>query len=254
MVHHPTSPHDTQGRIDLNQLQNILQQQSKELPVPLDGKKIISVAHHIPYSCMINDRKNVSLMDQLRHADQQQRLPQQQDSQQQTAVGRRNSVLLSPSTFDAAPISHLAKRRSSTLPSFGETEQWELSQRRGHAAMYAGIDSLKDRYRTLYIGATGNLHCRKTKEIIPTDSITEEERAGLCELLKSKHDIVPIFVPDNIGYGHYEGYCKQVLWPLLHYIMWNETVAEKRYWEDYVRVNQLFADQITQHYEDGDIS
>ncbi|KAI7848686.1 glycosyltransferase family 20-domain-containing protein [Circinella umbellata] len=119
--------------------------------------------------------------------------------------------------------------------------------------MYAGIDSLKDRYRTLYIGATGNLHCKQTKEIIPTDTITEQERVGLTDLLKSKHDIVPIFVPDKTGYGHYEGYCKQVLWPLLHYIMWNETVDEKRYWEDYVKVNQLFADQVAHYYEEGDI-
>ncbi|KAI9499125.1 glycosyltransferase family 20-domain-containing protein [Zychaea mexicana] len=154
--------------------------------------------------------------------------------------------------LDAAPISQLAKRRS-TVASLGQTEQWELSQRRGHSAMYAGIESLNNDYRTLYIGATGNVYCQMTKDMVSADTINQDERDSLKEMLQSKYNMVPIFVPDKIGYGHYEGYCKQVLWPLLHYVMWNETVDEKSYWEDYVAVNRIFAEEVAKHYEDGDL-
>lgn len=47
-----------------------------------------------------------------------------------------------------------------------------------------------------------------------------------------------------------------VLWPLFHYILWDEATdgrVEKRNWEDYVFVNQQFADAIVEQYQPGDI-
>lgn len=44
------------------------------------------------------------------------------------------------------------------------------------------------------------------------------------------------------------------MWPLLHYVMWAETVDEKSYWEAYVKVNQMFANVVVEHYEPGDLS
>lgn len=48
-----------------------------------------------------------------------------------------------------------------------------------------------------------------------------------------------------------------VLWPLLHYLVWNKATdgrAEKQNWHDYVAVNQQFANTIVAHYRQGDIS
>lgn len=48
-----------------------------------------------------------------------------------------------------------------------------------------------------------------------------------------------------------------VLWPLFHYILWDEATdgrEERRNWEDYVFVNQKFADAIVEQYQTGDIS
>ena len=36
--------------------------------------------------------------------------------------------------------------------------------------------------------------------------------------------------------------------------MWSDNVDEVSFWKDYVQVNQLFADQVIEHYEEGDIS
>lgn len=47
-----------------------------------------------------------------------------------------------------------------------------------------------------------------------------------------------------------------VLWPLFHYILWDEATdgrVEQRNWDDYVFVNQQFADAIVEQYTPGDI-
>lgn len=47
-----------------------------------------------------------------------------------------------------------------------------------------------------------------------------------------------------------------VLWPLFHYILWDEATdgrIEKKSWDDYVFVNQQFADAILEQYQTGDI-
>ena len=47
-----------------------------------------------------------------------------------------------------------------------------------------------------------------------------------------------------------------VLWPLFHYILWDEATdgrIEKKNWDDYVFVNQQFADVIVEQYQTGDI-
>jgi trehalose 6-phosphate synthase/phosphatase len=45
-----------------------------------------------------------------------------------------------------------------------------------------------------------------------------------------------------------------VLWPLMHYLMWNDNVDELGFWKDYVKVNEIFANEVIKNYEQGDIS
>ena len=48
-----------------------------------------------------------------------------------------------------------------------------------------------------------------------------------------------------------------VLWPLFHYVVWDKATdgrAEKKFWRNYVAVNQCFADAVIQRYEPGDFS
>lgn len=47
---------------------------------------------------------------------------------------------------------------------------------------------------------------------------------------------------------------KKVLWPLMHYLMWSDNVDEIAFWKDYVKVNEIFAQEAINHYNDGDIS
>lgn len=187
------------GRIDSNHLQALLNMQGN-VAVPISGK-VINVAHQIPYDCVLNRSSvgDMSTVDQLRLFAAASR------RSRENSVASNGSA--SSSSLDSAPISHLAKRRS-TLPALGESPSWRLSQRQGHSAMYAGIDSLKQNYRTLYVGSTGNI-VSTVKDHIPADKVTEDERESLCQLLMSKHSVVPLFIDDHLAHGHYEGYCKQ---------------------------------------------
>jgi trehalose-6-phosphate synthase len=45
-----------------------------------------------------------------------------------------------------------------------------------------------------------------------------------------------------------------VLWPLMHYLMWSDNVDEVSFWKDYVKVNEIFAQEVIKNYEEGDIS
>lgn len=49
----------------------------------------------------------------------------------------------------------------------------------------------------------------------------------------------------------------KVLWPVFHYLVQTssgDSRAEKRHWDDYVAVNQQFADTVIDRYQPNDIS
>lgn len=48
-----------------------------------------------------------------------------------------------------------------------------------------------------------------------------------------------------------------MLWPLFHYMIWNNATdgrLERMQWEAYATVNQLYADFVSEIYQEGDIS
>jgi alpha,alpha-trehalose-phosphate synthase [UDP-forming]/trehalose-phosphatase len=49
--------------------------------------------------------------------------------------------------------------------------------------------------------------------------------------------------------NYYEGYSNQVLWPLCHIVL-EHVLFRKRYWDDYIRVNRIFADAILQEADE----
>ena len=66
-----------------------------------------------------------------------------------------------------------------------------------------------------------------------------------------------MFIDEKQNHGHYEGYCKKVLWPLFHYILWDSATdgsQESNWREDYISVCQSFADAIVAVYKPGDTS
>ena len=59
--------------------------------------------------------------------------------------------------------------------------------------------------------------------------------------------------PDSAAYkNYYNGFSNSTLWPLFHYFP-SLVEYKKDYFEDYRRVNKLFADRIAAIYEEGDV-
>ncbi|KAL0905546.1 hypothetical protein M5K25_023976 [Dendrobium thyrsiflorum] len=70
---------------------------------------------------------------------------------------------------------------------------------------------------------------------------------------------IPVFLDEQIVHQYYNGYCNNILWPLFHYLGLPQedrlatTHNFQSQFDAYKKANQMFADVVNQHYEEGDI-
>ncbi|XP_059664689.1 alpha,alpha-trehalose-phosphate synthase [UDP-forming] 1-like isoform X2 [Cornus florida] len=70
---------------------------------------------------------------------------------------------------------------------------------------------------------------------------------------------IPVFLDEEIVHQYYNGYCNNILWPLFHYLglPQEDRLATTRSFQSqfdaYKKANQMFADVVYEHYEDGDV-
>ncbi|KAH7860604.1 hypothetical protein Vadar_015456 [Vaccinium darrowii] len=70
---------------------------------------------------------------------------------------------------------------------------------------------------------------------------------------------IPVFLDEDIVHQYYNGYCNNILWPLFHYLglPQEDRLATTRSFQSqfaaYIKANQMFADVVNQHYEEGDV-
>ncbi|KAI8365650.1 glycosyltransferase family 20-domain-containing protein [Choanephora cucurbitarum] len=220
--------------------------------LPLSGQlpdiqgRIINVTHQIPY--------NILRSHQLKR-DQAPPSPPKSPHQEDVSL---EGTAATDDPVAAAPISKLARhhKRGVTLRMKFHAADWTVVERRGHQALYAGLQSLRKDNQTIHIGWTGPIREQGTRNKIPPHALATEDKVKLQSLLWETGHIVPIFL-EKESQGHYEGYCKEVLWPVFHYLVQTsssrDSRAEKRYWDDYVAVNRRFADAVIDHYQTNDI-
>ena len=103
-----------------------------------------------------------------------------------------------------------------------------------HKAFYSGIASLKFQDIS-YIGCITD---NKDKLISPMKPLPN--KMAYVEVDHTAHS------------DFYNGFCKQVLWQILHYQPYAPQVKEKSYFSAYHEVNQLFVDKIVSLYKPGD--
>ena len=77
------------------------------------------------------------------------------------------------------------------------------------------------------------------------------------QALLEEHNFVPVFLNPAAAHGHYDTFCKTVLWPLLHYVVETEVSHQSsdatHAWAAYCSVNQTYAAEIIAAYKPGDI-
>lgn len=65
----------------------------------------------------------------------------------------------------------------------------------------------------------------------------------LTEVLMAKYQCYPVFLEPDLRQKFYKGFCKQQLWPLLHYVLPMSPYSMGRFdpelWQAYVRANMV---------------
>ncbi|KAJ7136631.1 trehalose-6-phosphate phosphatase [Mycena epipterygia] len=207
--------------------------------IPLSGR-VLHVCHYLPVSATLNTTPGVL-------------------SPPATPPVKPTDVPLTP-PHEAAEI---------PPASSSETAIWTLVPRYGHAAMISGIRSLSATHEQLIIGWTGDIQSTIPEQRVPTETVTEEDRAALDDALKTyqpkesdpdddrKTTYVPVWLDDQVAHGHYDGYCKQTLWPLFHYLLWqdiaSEDTSQDAHYAAYAAANAAFAARIAEVYVPGDL-
>ncbi|KAI9823206.1 MAG: hypothetical protein M1826_000219 [Phylliscum demangeonii] len=92
---------------------------------------------------------------------------------------------------------------------------------------------------------------------MPTDALDDKhQRMEMESKLHEEHDCLTVWCKDGDMDGHYTHYCKQILWPVLHYQIPDNPKSkayEDHSWIYYEAVNQAFADKIIKNYKRGDV-
>nr|APR72759.1 TPS1.2a splice variant [Actinidia chinensis] len=69
---------------------------------------------------------------------------------------------------------------------------------------------------------------------------------------------IPVFLDEEVVHQYYNGYCNNILWPLFHYLglpqedRLDTTRNFQSQFDAYKKANQMFADVVNEHYQEGD--
>lgn len=98
-------------------------------------------------------------------------------------------------------------------------------------------DGLPDDMEVLYIGSL-------KVDVDPT------EQDDVAQALLERFKCVPAFLPPDLHERYYQGFCKQHLWPLFHYMLPFSANHGGRFdrglWESYVLANKLFFQKVVE--------
>ena len=72
----------------------------------------------------------------------------------------------------------------------------------------------------------------------------------LTEHLATEHNCFPVFLDSDLKQRFYKGFCKEQLWPLLHYVLPMSPYSAGRFdpelWQAYVRANIVFTERLVE--------
>lgn len=91
---------------------------------------------------------------------------------------------------------------------------------------------------------------------IPSNIIPDKIKKDITSELSENYNSNLILLDDEIFQGHYQSFCKQILWPIFHYQIPDNPKSnafENHSWKYYEELNQIYADEIASKYKKGDI-
>ncbi|KAI9104088.1 glycosyltransferase family 20-domain-containing protein [Phlyctochytrium arcticum] len=91
---------------------------------------------------------------------------------------------------------------------------------------------------------------------VSTQDWSDDMKQSTRSKLKNSYSSAPVFLTDEEVEGHYNQFCKQVLWKPFHYQLPDYPKGEShapKAWKQYVAVNQKFAHRIAEEYQPNDV-
>jgi trehalose 6-phosphate synthase/phosphatase len=119
----------------------------------------------------------------------------------------------------------------------------------GNGGLFNAIDAALDAGILEDKTWVGTLGC-------PTDALDEHIKENIAERMENDYDALAVFATDSDLNGHYEHYCKTILWPVFHYQVPDHPKSkayEDHSYRFYVKVNEAFADRIAKNWKRGDV-
>ncbi|KIW72552.1 trehalose-phosphatase [Phialophora macrospora] len=118
----------------------------------------------------------------------------------------------------------------------------------GNGGLYNAIDAAVDAGICDEKTWVGTLGC-------PVDALDDHMKENIAEKLENDYDCLTVYASDSDLNGHYEHYCKTILWPVVHYQIPDHPKSkayEDHSWVFYVKVNEAFAERIAKNWKKGD--
>lgn len=127
---------------------------------------------------------------------------------------------------------------SSRLPlTLTQTDgKWSATPSTG--GLVTALAAVRDRRKFTWLGWPG-AHVEEADQKDVTRTLA---RNGTC----------PVFLPQDVMQGFYEGFSNDMLWPLFHNLMERSTFSREN-WEDYKAVNEMYATAIAKQARTGDL-
>lgn len=86
---------------------------------------------------------------------------------------------------------------------------------------------------------------------LPCDAVPLNVLNDISDKLQNDYGCDAVFIDDETFQGHYNSFCKQILWPTLHYQIPDDPKSkafEEHLFNYYKRVNQMVADKVVEAY------
>jgi len=145
-----------------------------------------------------------------------------------------------------------------------ENGKWAVSQRRGTSALFDGLNYLSARGPHTILGWTGEIKTTNASEVL---HISKDERQKLEKELStaSSAKVTPVWLQDSLDdkgdvatlkdQRRWRQFAEHELYTLFHYKQHEPTDgrAERLWWADFFKMNQMFADRIVETYTPGDV-
>ncbi len=129
---------------------------------------------------------------------------------------------------------------SNRLPVSLDFSGEETTLEQGIGGLATGMKSVHENNDSLWFGWP-----RYNPEDLSDKKLKETEN------LLAKNKCAPVYLSEEDIDNYYYGFSNRTIWPLFHYFM-QYAEYKTKYWESYVRVNQIFADTIAEQINEDD--